>query len=1571
MQRDVIVRGRSLGGASDLTLLATIKPGFVESLESVTYKTRVKRVLETLHGARMASHEYAPARLLSDAVERVGMIHSVRVAVLEPEDKVLLAVTFDGSWESYIRVLWDKVGTLLDLIFCGTVDYVTAYDHTFDEWLGWARRVQVETGFFYGPPDATARDVLYQRRVERMRVRGAGGASGEQELNELRAVLPSAEESVQRLVKGVPALADDPPVAYPGDLRMVRERVRNGLQGLAALYRLTDLHRPSTPDGAVLRRAAIQLLMEFVQMRDALLIDTPLQEARSRFARQLDWLFPNEKAKAELVRPVPLAASARGKIEDAIRADIQGGILRAYDGTTHGLVLLLAFDDPAVAHAFLDALEGRITSDTELHDAAAGAVFRNLALTPAGLRAAGLGEDELELFPEEFRQGMAARAGLLGDVRNNHPGHWRLPRRYAGLDVAPPENETVELATVHAVLQLRCQARSPAEQAAVEYFEAHHPLREEVRLLKEAVPRLRILAVQSLRRNFRDQDGNPVVVEHFGYADGKGQPEVEPGPLRFNANRINLGEIVHGHDNAVDFARDPQDTTVPEPARARLRWLANGSFLVMRKYRQFASRLDKAVAAAAAAMAKELGGGPADYVEVAYGKLMGRARDGRPMAAPDLEPDRQNLFNYSDDPQGRLCPLHAHIRRAHPRQEPGDAGRAPRLLRRGMAYGPPRDAAEGDKDADRGLLFMAYNADLGQQFEVVQRWLTGGNSTGASSGQGCPIVGVPGNGASHHFRFEHDGRVFRVELEPLVQLFDQPQGFAQLEWGMYLFAPSLGVLRRLRDTAALRAAAAPAVPWRAERGDMLIANLLRLEAGAGPDAAREAWKAALEDPESVDRLDSASIWAAIRAHHGGILKTAYGTLVADRELVTRVLMNRDGLYSMRGQMARMERSFGNIYLGLDAGTDYEQQSGPINREIGNLKAEDVFNRARDAANEKINEIVAEARQKSVDVQDPRFEVGFEAREVVEHVVAVLCEEWFGLKDDGVHFRRGSTDWAWQEGRPPLYPGHFTAISRYMFQPNPGETAIALGQRYGQALRKAMNGFVASHVAYKTVPTGRDGKTPAPLSRAAFEHPTHGTDQDFVARNIVGVIMGFSPTTIGAVLNVLREWQRDGQFGALRAELAGAADYATADAIVAGAMAEAARMRPMPQLSWRTAAKAHRLGVPGAAEVEVAPGDPIVLGNVSGTQQSLADGREDGRLMFGGVRSAPHPTHACPGYAAGIGAMLGTLTALLAWDGTLRQGFAPLTFIAEGPSGWVPSRGERPAAPCAAPQAAEMLRRVLLARTRRTMAFTAAVQTGRILGWGDSWLDYRLASKDLPNLPIPIGTDLRDCLEKMKYQMPDKFCVWTDWTKIETMAANPSAFCTFLGTEMELRKPRAILLSGGGNDSTEAAMERLILPKGSAAPTRLDPQALGAHIARLQASYVTVLKAIDAEFGRQGRKLPVIVHGYDYPIPSGRFPKRWLSDPFERKGYDCSRASDVHEASVAMRELIDAFNQMQSGLKAVTGFDFVVHVNLSGTIEAAWPHNPTDGWANDLHPTDEGFALLAAKLDSAIQPLPMP
>src|SRR4051812_15464624 len=42
----------------------------------------------------------------------------------------------------------------------------------------------------------------------------------------------------------------------------------------------------------------------------------------------------------------------------------------------------------------------------------------------AGLKALGVDEASLATFPEEFRQGMAARADILGLTGANHPNHW-------------------------------------------------------------------------------------------------------------------------------------------------------------------------------------------------------------------------------------------------------------------------------------------------------------------------------------------------------------------------------------------------------------------------------------------------------------------------------------------------------------------------------------------------------------------------------------------------------------------------------------------------------------------------------------------------------------------------------------------------------------------------------------------------------------------------------------------------------------------------------------------------------------------------------------------------------------------------------------------------------------------------------------------------------------------------------------------------------------------------------------------------------------------------------------------
>ncbi|MGH3336125.1 MAG: Dyp-type peroxidase, partial [Nocardioides sp.] len=54
-------------------------------------------------------------------------------------------------------------------------------------------------------------------------------------------------------------------------------------------------------------------------------------------------------------------------------------------------------------------------------------VSLGVALSYAGLEALGVPEHSLATFPDEFREGMAARADYIGDVGENAPEHWEAP----------------------------------------------------------------------------------------------------------------------------------------------------------------------------------------------------------------------------------------------------------------------------------------------------------------------------------------------------------------------------------------------------------------------------------------------------------------------------------------------------------------------------------------------------------------------------------------------------------------------------------------------------------------------------------------------------------------------------------------------------------------------------------------------------------------------------------------------------------------------------------------------------------------------------------------------------------------------------------------------------------------------------------------------------------------------------------------------------------------------------------------------------------------------------------------
>jgi deferrochelatase/peroxidase EfeB len=96
--------------------------------------------------------------------------------------------------------------------------------------------------------------------------------------------------------------------------------------------------------------------------------------------------------------------------------------------------------------------------------------------------------------------------------------------------------------------------------------------------------------------------------------------------------------------------------------------------------------------------------------------MIGRRRDtGAPIGGRDeFEDPRFDL-----DPGGTRIPLDAHIRLANPRT-PQTEGQ--RILRRGFNYHRGVDRAG---QLDQGLIFVAYNADIQRQFEVIQRRLAG------------------------------------------------------------------------------------------------------------------------------------------------------------------------------------------------------------------------------------------------------------------------------------------------------------------------------------------------------------------------------------------------------------------------------------------------------------------------------------------------------------------------------------------------------------------------------------------------------------------------------------------------------------------------------------------------------------------------------------------------------------------------------------------------------------------------------------------------------------------------------
>lgn len=468
-------------------------------------------------------------------------------------------------------------------------------------------------------------------------------------------------------------------------------------------------------------------------------------------------------------------------------AQVQGFLIDGCEPLPFGRMLLIACNGQASLGACLARFSPHAFSTARDYSLA-------LALSATGIEQLGLPEATLQGFEPAFREGVVdpIRSARLGDTGHNAPANWC----WGG-----PNNPPAALAVL-------LHARTPAllERALGE--------------LQQQLEQADACCVYSL-----PTAQLPGKKEHFGFRGGIAQPclasdqpsDRRPGVLKAGAkhNTIAPGEVLLGYSNEFgDLPLSPQLPATLDPdgllpnatehglGRAARDLGAAGSYLVVRQLEQDVATFWRAL--------DERSSGAAERDRLAA-KLVGRWRSGAPLClAPDHDQpelgDADQFDFASSDPSGARCPFGAHIRRANPRDW-RLAGWAPfatrmsnqhRIVRRSRPYGPP--LAESMEPADflsatpdsreRGLLFMAFNADIRRQFELIQEAWFNGPHFGRLRGEVDPLVG----------RAELCGP-FTIQGTPVAKRVQGLPSCVRVRGSGYFFFPSIPAVRFLANWA--------------------------------------------------------------------------------------------------------------------------------------------------------------------------------------------------------------------------------------------------------------------------------------------------------------------------------------------------------------------------------------------------------------------------------------------------------------------------------------------------------------------------------------------------------------------------------------------------------------------------------------------------------------------------------------------------------------------------------------------------------------------------------------------------
>jgi Dyp-type peroxidase family len=430
--------------------------------------------------------------------------------------------------------------------------------------------------------------------------------------------------------------------------------------------------------------------------------------------------------------------------------DIQSGVLRPRPAPYAAAYVLFRIDDAKAGRELMRRIRAVVTSAAN-PESPGGDTWLSVALSFQGLKALGVPRTSLESFSPEFQQGMAARAGILGDTDESSPQHWEKPLGSADVHVVltalAPDSERLEAAFARA----RQEYQKVSGITAIWSQHCH------------ALPNER---------------------EAFGFKDGISHPAIEgsgiPGsnPLE---RPLRPGEFVLGYPDEMGGV-----PAIPQPDVLG----RNGSYVVFRKLHQRVAAFRQYLKANSPDSEAE---------ELLAAKMMGRWRSGAPLAVcplhddPELgvDPRRNNAFLFKDDDAiGYHTPCGSHIRRMNPRDaDIAGVVRIHRMIRRGTSYGPPLpDGVLEDDGLERGLMFAFVGANLSRQFEFVQsEWMNNGSFFGGGAVKD-PVAGA-NTGAD----------VYSVPRRPLAMRLKGLSRFVVTRGGEYCFLPGLRALQWLGE----------------------------------------------------------------------------------------------------------------------------------------------------------------------------------------------------------------------------------------------------------------------------------------------------------------------------------------------------------------------------------------------------------------------------------------------------------------------------------------------------------------------------------------------------------------------------------------------------------------------------------------------------------------------------------------------------------------------------------------------------------------------------------------------------